>query len=444
MSAPAAPLFLASAPYKGLASYTEDDAWLFFGRDRETRVIETNLRAYPLTILYGPTGVGKSSVLRAGVVAQLRSELARASAEGRPLDHLPVLFSSWTSDPNVALRDAIADAAQVFADVRIPTDGALSDTLQYCAEATSARMVVLILDQFEDHLLYSSVDHGGTVDAELPRAIRDPDVPAHFLISLRDDALAGLDRFQGRIPGLFDNVIRIEELDRAGARDAIVGAIDAFNQREPDRPVHIEPDLVDTVLRDVTAVRRGDFGQLPADRVDPAYLQLVMTSLWDTSRETGDQVLRLESLETLGGVEHVVETHLDRALAVLTPDELNVAWAMFAFLVTRSGTTLALSARDLADYVGADTATVAGILEQLASARVVRPTASTPTEPLESQYRVFHNLLAAPILEGRTRRVTARGFAELRAGTRRRLLGFVVTVVAAAFALGIVVGHLLR
>ena len=62
------------SPYKGLAAFedSELDALLFFGRERERDVIVANLLASKLTILYGPSGVGKSSVLRAAVARRLR------------------------------------------------------------------------------------------------------------------------------------------------------------------------------------------------------------------------------------------------------------------------------------------------------------------------------------------------------------------------------------
>ena len=51
------------APYKGLVPYTEEDAALFFGRDAERSIIIANLRSSRFTLLYGPSGVGKSSVV---------------------------------------------------------------------------------------------------------------------------------------------------------------------------------------------------------------------------------------------------------------------------------------------------------------------------------------------------------------------------------------------
>ena len=64
-----------SRPYKGLTPFedSELDVLFFFGRERERELIEANLMASRLTVLYGETGVGKSSVLRAGVAHHLRA-----------------------------------------------------------------------------------------------------------------------------------------------------------------------------------------------------------------------------------------------------------------------------------------------------------------------------------------------------------------------------------
>ena len=71
-----------SSPYKGLAAFedTELDALLFFGRERDTDTIAANVMASRFTVLYGPLGVGKSSVLRAGVVRKLRAVASDAES----------------------------------------------------------------------------------------------------------------------------------------------------------------------------------------------------------------------------------------------------------------------------------------------------------------------------------------------------------------------------
>src|SRR5438067_12314241 len=86
------------SPYKGLAAFDDSDldALLFFGRERESEVIAANLMASRLTVLYGPSGVGKSSVLRAGVAHRLRRE---REAE-------VLVFSTGTGDPVGSLGEA--------------------------------------------------------------------------------------------------------------------------------------------------------------------------------------------------------------------------------------------------------------------------------------------------------------------------------------------------
>ena len=66
---------LPSSPFKGLAHFdeSEHDRRLFFGRERESELVAANLMASRLTVLYGPSGVGKSSLVRAGVVQRLRT-----------------------------------------------------------------------------------------------------------------------------------------------------------------------------------------------------------------------------------------------------------------------------------------------------------------------------------------------------------------------------------
>ena len=68
-----------ASPYRGLRPYTEADAAFFFGREAEEEIIAANLLAARLTLLYGPSGVGKSSVLLAGVVTLCESAPERIS-----------------------------------------------------------------------------------------------------------------------------------------------------------------------------------------------------------------------------------------------------------------------------------------------------------------------------------------------------------------------------
>src|SRR5450755_3761667 len=86
-------------PFLGLEHYAETDAEWFFGRASERRVVIGQLRTSRLTLLYAESGVGKSSLLRAGVSARLREVAEESLEEGEPPEFIPVVFKQWKDDP---------------------------------------------------------------------------------------------------------------------------------------------------------------------------------------------------------------------------------------------------------------------------------------------------------------------------------------------------------
>ena len=73
-------------------------------------------------------------------------------------------------------------------------------------------------------------DGEGSFAVEFARAVNRRDLRVSFLVSMREDSIAKLDFFKGRIPNLFDNYLRIDRLDREQAREAIVRPVEQFNR----------------------------------------------------------------------------------------------------------------------------------------------------------------------------------------------------------------------
>src|SRR5207248_6999838 len=112
--------------------------------------------------------------------------------------------------------------------------------------------------------------------------------------------------------------------------------------------------------------------------------------------------------------------HLDEALRALTPRQQDVAAGVFHHLVTPSGTKIAHTTPDLADYAELPEADVASVIAELSRGdiRILRPVAPySPGPDADPAYEIFHDVLAPTILDWRTRHTDARA-AEARLGER--------------------------
>lgn len=411
------------SPYKGLVPFedSELDALLFFGRERESGIIGENLLAARLTVLYGPSGVGKTSVLRAGVAFRLR-EQARHNVEerGHP-EYVVVVVDVWSEDPVDSLRSAVRDElgrqfGSALLDERVGES--LAETFGRWTDALACDLL-LILDQAEEHFLYHQGEGGFT--AELPELVTRPGLRVRVLLSLRDDALAKLDRFKGRIPNLFANYLRLDHLDRRSARDAVEKPVERYNELV-DGSIEVEPELTAMVL-DQTVAGQVDLGEtgrgmtsddVSTGRIEAAYLQLVLERLWEEEQAAGSSRLRPETLVALGGAEAIVRTHLRRAVEELTTEERDVAAEVFRFLVTPSGTKIAHGVADLAEYASVEEQRLLPVLSTLNRERIVRTVNGAGEEA--ARYEIFHDVLGEAVLAWRREQELER---ERRAAERR-------------------------
>ena len=439
-------------PYVGLDYYHDEFGAWFFGREADGSKIITNMQAARLTLLHAESGVGKSSLLRAGVAWRLRRLQSGESSSGAAID-IPVVFSSWKDDPVLALVNAIGTTIKPLLAGRtkpeLPADR-LDAAIDAAADAVNAPLLV-ILDQFEEYFIYCSREPTPERFADqLARCINQADLPANFLIAIREDAYASLgDLFKGRIANVYGNYLHIEYLDRASAEQAIRGPLDVYNGLPGVKePIVIQDELVKAVLDEVrasgtagTAIQGRTAAMNGADRVATPLLQLVMETVWKRERADGSSELRLSTLLKLEGVKKIVDVHLKVALSKLSKNEREMAIDMFDHLVTPSGGKIAESVSDLAHRTGHSDEQTGSVLDKLDHERIVRPVPAPPGQDrvLFRRYEIFHDVLAPAInhtLAVRDEQRRARRF--------RRLATLAVGLLIVALAVGITFGALLR
>lgn len=403
-------------PYRGLVPFEEEDSPFFVGRAVDADIIIANLYASPLTVLYGASGVGKTSVLQAGVIPEVR----KAALDGgdRPA---VALFREWQrADFEVGLRAAIRAGVAIAGadpgglDDALPLDRFLAKSAELCDGP-----IFLIFDQFEEYFLYNPASRASVgFEAELARAVNQRGLHANFLIALREEGLGKLDRFRTRIPHVMSNLLRLQPLDREAARECIEKPLETYNalrKRAGRSEMRIDPALVDELLRQDFIFNQGGRGHagdeegvdLPVSTELP-FLQLVLTSLWAAERLAGSGLMRSETLRRLGGAKGVVRDHFIRALQRLDRRQQRIASKCFSFLVTPSYTKIAWSPGELSVRTGFHSDEIGEVLRRLEEerSRVVRRIrrASAGSEgEWDDKFELTHDALAPAVLEWQTR-----------------------------------------
>ncbi|GAA0429987.1 hypothetical protein Acor_45600 [Acrocarpospora corrugata] len=337
-------------PYVGLQPFDADHAERFFGRSRESRELADLWCSNQLVILYGPSGIGKTSLLRAGALPRLRRDHVDLLPVGRavPASVLPAptvsahnpftfsLLSSWSpSDSPVGLAGkTISD----FLLARPAKKHRYGDDLPLFAA----------IDQFEEVLIATSVWRKQADDfmIELSRATKD--VPhLRLLISIREDAVAAVLPYEASLAGHARARMRLLALGPDEAVAAVVGPVG-------DTPRSFEGDAADSLVRDLRTVRtRNTLGELAAvqtDEVEPWQLQVVCAALWEGLPEDRT-VITEEDIRAFGDVSLALMGLYERTVAILasefdTPEDLLRKWLEESFITEHGTRAQAYEGRD--------------------------------------------------------------------------------------------------
>src|SRR6185295_16738910 len=314
---------LPEKPYKFLDSYAMEDAPIFFGRERETRVLLSDVVVNRLVVLFARTGTGKTSLINAGV----RPLLQQKGYE--------TFFVRVHRNPTESARAEILARSELN-----KLEGErFADQLENVVRELK-RPIVLFFDQFEEFFLYThkpSPAQGREFITDVARLYRNRDAGVHFVFSMREEFFVEMDAFRDEIPTIFhnDSNLRLRRFNFNQARDAIIHPARFFQ-------THFESDLVERLLRDLSENIEGEVDTVTEGEIEPAQLQIVCDTLWE--RHAGS-LITLDQYRLLGGGHHgniaqqVLYDRLERVFEKIgSPDQLNLLERLLPELRTKEGT----------------------------------------------------------------------------------------------------------
>ena len=269
----------AASPYVGPRTFTEKERGLFFGRSREVDDLVHLLLAERIVLLYSPSGAGKSSLLQAGLIPQLKELGFETKGPLRANDLTNFPWQEISQDPHGE---------------------------------------VLIFDQFEETVTVDpvNVEAKKSFFQQLGQALHNRGRWAVFAI--REDYLAALDPYLNLIPTRLSNTFRLNLLGEKGAKDAI--CLPAKNAGIP-----FIPEAADALFDDLRTIQiqlpDGGKDTAKGDYVEPVQLQVVCDRIWRDLPENAQEIhpeniqARKDPANKDGGDAKDSLSEVDRALA---------------------------------------------------------------------------------------------------------------------------------
>jgi WD40 repeat protein len=293
------------APYRGLRVFGEEDARFFFGRDREVQRLLEKLKSNAFLAVLGPSGSGKSSLVRAGLVPELRAGALALDASW----HVCVLRPGAApltalAAQLVELRAGEGMAATLDALGRDPRTLHLSVELAL-ADSPPGERVLVIVDQLEEvFTLCNDESQRRQLFATLLDATSAPGGRTVVIVTMRADFYARCAAYPEFAQLVTAQQMLIGPIDADGLRQAI---------EEPARRVglELEAGLSDTILADVAA----EPGALPL-------LEHALLELWERRR---GELLTLEGYREAGGVHGALAQRADQIFDGLSPAQREIA-----------------------------------------------------------------------------------------------------------------------
>jgi WD40 repeat protein len=303
---------LKTNPFPGLRPFTQEEDYLFFGREEQTLELLARLGTHRFVAVVGTSGSGKSSLVRCGLLSELlggRMREAGASWE--------VAVTHPGGNPLVLLTEALLDAdlydrEQEYIDENVLAT--LSRSHFGLVEAVKQAGLgddtnfLLVVDQFEEIFRFQEAgqkqqEHASEFVSLLLEAVTQKEVPIYVVLTMRSDFIGECGQFEGLAEMVTRGEFLIPRLTREQYKRVIEGPIKVAGGR-------ITPRLLQRLLNDLGQ----EADQLPC-------LQHALMRTWNVWADKGDaEALDLDDYQRVGKMTQALSLHADEIYDALPTD----------------------------------------------------------------------------------------------------------------------------
>jgi Tol biopolymer transport system component len=377
------------SPFRSLQIFGSEDSWLFFGRDHDTDELVTRLGRAPTLAVIGNSGSGKSSLIQAGLIPELRR--GRLQQGGRSADSWRIATFRPSASPFNELAETIprqlapeSSAAELEDTIdrwkkRLPLNGEALRTAIAALSPAGDIDILLVADQFEEvfTLVPDPAVRNRYIDSLLTAVRLDSAVRVRLVLAVRADFYGNCLDHPKLGACLHTNLYNVPLMSPPQLREAIENRLALAGARA-------EGGLIDALLADVGA----EPGNL-------ALLEHALGQLWEKSGGPG-QTLTNDVYAGIGRLRGSLGRHADAVYRDLSENaERHLAQRIFLELVQlgegAQDTRRRVAKQDLFHLAAREQ--VEGLIATLASKRLVATSGQGPESPAGNFVEVSHEAL---------------------------------------------------
>jgi hypothetical protein len=434
--------------YPGAQPFSDDELSrkTFFGRERESADLANKILANRLVVVYAKSGLGKSSLLNAGVAQRLRSE-----------KYLPLIVrvNDVQRGPFTSVLAGIRTAAKRQVVEYVPGSQASPWHFFKTAEFWQGDLLltpVLILDQFEELFTLQSAEpreaflsHLGSLvrcvppsttpqsdldaskSGDLRNELTDTPPALRIVLSLREDYLGFLEEAADWIPQILDHRFRLTPLSVKAAAEAMTGPAGIEDNALQTKPFSYDPETVSTIINHLSRRSTQLIGQR-ARSVEPFQLQVICQRIERIAAErqqsTGDALTL--TMGEIGGevaLKATLQDFYKQELSALPSRRQRGAVRRLCeeYLISPEGRRLSLEENEIHRQLNLSGETLGKLVDR----RLLR----SDQRADNTYYELSHDTLVEPVLATSRARGTLNGWLAVISGTILSGLGGLLALI---------------
>ena len=320
-------------PFPGLRPFRQDENHLFFGRETQTKEVLDKLIHNNFVAIIGNSGIGKSSFINCGILPKLSADYPGKVSKkwdiitlrpgNSPIHALAEALEKKTTYPDNLSAENKYSIQEIKDILTVNGADGFNQFVNNIVES-SGKNLLLFIDQFEEVFRFKSTDP--FVNDETSTFIDIVTQPAltkkhaiYVVITMRSDYIGECSRFPKLTGAINESQFLIPQMSRDEKRAAITGPIKVMGAQ-------IEEDLVDSILNKIG----NDADQLPVMQH-----ALMRTSNYWEENKIGNEPIKLNHYEAVGGMESALSVHANELFNSLSPKRRNICEKIFKSLTEK-------------------------------------------------------------------------------------------------------------